>query len=134
MEQEALVVIINKRPFRKVLSCFNETLDFGEGMPKAKVKRKEGFGFSDVLMLLVVVFFIWFVLKSFHLVDPPEDYATYVLEAILGIMITAWYTESRDFRKRTITQGMAIVEMKTKIEYLEKGFNELRTQVGYKKN
>jgi hypothetical protein len=98
----------------------------GEEMPRAKTK---GFGLADAFMIVAALLFFWLVLKSLHLVDPPDDFTTYILEAIVGVMITAWFTESRDFRNRTIKQGEDIIEIKTKINYLEKGFEELRTRL-----
>jgi purine-cytosine permease-like protein len=99
-------------------------------MPRGRAKSK-GFGLGDAFMIAAAVLFVWLVLKSLHFVDPPEDFTTYILEAIIGVMITAWFTESRDFRNRTIKQGEDIVEIKTKINYLEKGFEELRTKLSY---
>jgi hypothetical protein len=95
-------------------------------MPKARMKKKEGFGFANALMVVALLLLLWLILKTLHIVDPSEDITTYILEAILGVMITAWFMESRDFRKRTIKQGEAIIEIQTKIGYLEKGFEELR--------
>jgi hypothetical protein len=95
----------------------------GEKMPR---KKKEGFGIGDVLMLIALLLFLWLVLKTLKFIDPPEEYSMYILEAILGIMITAWFTDIRDFKKKTINQGEMLVEIKTKVGYLEKNLEELK--------
>ena len=93
-------------------------------MPRKK--KKEEFGVGDVLMFIGLVLFIWLILKTLGLIDPPEEYSMYILEAILGIMITTWFTDIRDFKKRTINQGEMLVEIKTKVMYLEKQVEELK--------
>jgi F0F1-type ATP synthase assembly protein I len=97
----------------------------GEQMPRGR-GRKTSFGFGEALMAIAAVFFIWLVLKTLKIIDPPEDFTMYILEAILGVMIAAWFTESRDFRKKTMAHGEAIVQLSTKIDYLEKGLDALK--------
>jgi hypothetical protein len=64
-----------------------------------RARRKTGFGLSDFFILIAFLLLAWLVLKSLHLVDPPEDLTTYILEAILGAILAAQFAESWEFRR-----------------------------------
>jgi len=92
---------------------------------KPKPKKQEAFSIGDALMIIAFLLLIWLILKTLRFVDPPEEYSMYVLEGILGAMIIAWFTDIRDYKKRTIAQGQTLAEIKTKVEYLEKSFEKM---------
>jgi hypothetical protein len=102
------------------------SLTIGSEMPKKKKKGK-GIDFTEALLIVAILLLLWLVLKSFKLVDPPDDFITYILEAILGVMITAQFIEAWDFRKKSTDHGEAIIEIKTRLEYIEKSVNEIKT-------
>lgn len=90
----------------------------GEDVPKGKKNKKKetGFELSDFFILIAFLLLAWLILKSLHLVDPPEDFSTYILEAILGAILAAQFAESWEFRKRTMAQGERIARIEGILE------------------
>jgi hypothetical protein len=100
----------------------------GSEMPKKK-KKDTSFNIGIVLLVFSALLLFWLILKTLKLVDPPEDFTTYILEAILGLMLSAQFAEALSFRKKIESHGEAIIEIKTKIEYIEKSIEELKTNL-----
>lgn len=95
----------------------------GEEMPRRR--REEGVSLGDVLMFIALLLFIWFLLKTLGFIDPAENLSMYILDAILGSIILAWFTDVRDLKKTANQNSRELATIKTRIDYIEKALSKL---------